>query len=63
MNNAKLLSTLLHLKELKITGFEFGNRGKELHLAVKPYKNGWPLPALPAALPHRSAGSPVPGLG
>lgn len=44
MNNAKLLSTLLHLKELKITGFEFGNRGKELHLAVKPYKNGCRCP-------------------
>lgn len=40
MNNSKLLCKLLCLKELKITDFEFRNRGKELHLAVKPYKNG-----------------------
>ena len=44
MNNAKLLSALLHLKELKINGFEFRRRDKELHLDVKPYKNGCRCP-------------------
>lgn len=40
MSNARLLNTLLHLKELKIKWFLFKDRGKELHLGVKPYKNG-----------------------
>jgi transposase len=40
MSNQKLLSKILRLKELKITGFEFKDRGKELHVGVKPYKNG-----------------------
>lgn len=40
MGNTKLLSKLLRLKCLKITWFEFKDRGKELHLGVKPYKNG-----------------------
>jgi transposase len=35
---------MLRLKALKITDFEFRNRDKELHLAVKPYKNGCPCP-------------------
>jgi len=40
MSNLKLLSKLLRLKELKVTWFELKDRGKELHLGVKPYKNG-----------------------
>jgi transposase len=40
MSNLKLLGKLLRLKELKITWFEFKNRDTELHLGVKPYKNG-----------------------
>ena len=40
MSNLKLLGKLLRLKELKITWFEFKEWGKELHLGVKPYKNG-----------------------
>jgi transposase len=44
MTNSKLLSRLLRLKTLKITDFEFRNRDKELHLAVKPNKNGCRCP-------------------
>lgn len=44
MTHSKLLSTLLRLKELRITGFQFKRRDKELHLAVKPYKNGCRCP-------------------
>ena len=40
MSNLKLLVKILRLKELKINGFEFRRRDKELHLHVKPYKNG-----------------------
>ena len=40
MSNLKLLSKILRLKGMKITRFWFKNRNKELHLAVKPYKNG-----------------------
>lgn len=40
MSNLKLLGKLLRLKELKITWFEFKDWGKELHIGVKPYKNG-----------------------
>ena len=40
MSNLKLLRTILRLKSLKITDFRFLQRGTELHLAVKPYKNG-----------------------
>jgi transposase len=32
------------LKRLKVSDFEFKNRGTELHLAVKPYKNGCRCP-------------------
>ena len=39
MTNHRLLARLLQLRELKITGFQFKNRDKELHLSVKPYKN------------------------
>lgn len=44
MSNMKLLGKILRLKEMKINGFEFKNRGKELHLFVKPYKNGCRCP-------------------
>jgi transposase len=40
MSNLKLLCKILRLKGLKITNFWFENRDKELHLSVKPYKNG-----------------------
>lgn len=36
----KLLAKILRLKGLKINGYEFRRRDKELHLVVKPYKNG-----------------------
>ena len=41
MSNLKLLRKILRLKSLKVTDFCFKNRGTELHLAVKPYKNGY----------------------
>jgi len=44
MNNTKLLSKILRLKELKVTWFRFESRDKELHLGVKPYKNGCRCP-------------------
>jgi len=44
MSNLKLLYKILRLKGMKITEFWFGNRGKELHLAIKPYKNGCRCP-------------------
>ena len=40
MSTLRLLGKLLRLTELKITWFEFKDRGKELHLGVKPFKNG-----------------------
>ena len=40
MSTTRMLGKLLRLKELKINWFEFRDRGKELHLGVKPYKNG-----------------------
>lgn len=40
MSNTKLLRKILRLIELKVTWFRFQDRGKELHLGVKPYKNG-----------------------
>ena len=39
-----MLRTILRLKSLKITHFRFLHREKELHLAVKPYKNGCRCP-------------------
>ena len=45
MSNVKLLSKILHLKHLKISDFWFQNCDTELHLAVKPYKNGCCCPA------------------
>ena len=44
MSNLKLLRTILRLKCLKITQFRFMHRDTELHLAVKPYKNGCRCP-------------------
>ena len=44
MRNSKLLCKLLHLTELKVTGFKFADYGKELHLNVKPFKNGCRCP-------------------
>ena len=44
MSNLKLLRKILRLKSLKITNFWFTNRDRELHLAVKPYKNGCRCP-------------------
>jgi transposase len=44
VSNLKLLSKILRLKGMKITRFWFKNRSKELHLAVKPYKNGCRCP-------------------
>ena len=45
MSNLKLLRTILRLKSLKIRHFRFLQRATELHLAVKPYKNGCRCPA------------------
>ena len=44
MSNLKLLYKILRLKGMKITRFWFKNRNKELHLTVKPYKNGCRCP-------------------
>ncbi|MFQ5544301.1 MAG: ISL3 family transposase [Nitrospiria bacterium] len=44
MSNIKLLCKLLRLKEMKITWFEFKKWDKELHIGVKPYKNGCRCP-------------------
>ena len=44
MSNLKLLNKILRLKGMKIPRFWFKNRDKELHLTVKPYKNGCRCP-------------------
>ena len=44
MSNLKLLSRILRLRDMKITAFWFKRRNKELHLSVKPYKNGCRCP-------------------
>ena len=44
MSNLKLLYKILHLEGMKITRFDFKHRDKELHLAIKPYKNGCRCP-------------------
>jgi transposase len=44
VSNLKLLYKILHLEGMKITRFDFKHRDKELHLAVKPYKNGCRCP-------------------
>jgi transposase len=40
VSNGKLLCKILRLKGMKITSFQFKDYGRELHLSVKPYKNG-----------------------
>ena len=40
MSNSKLLCKLLRLKDLKVNWFAFKDRGNELHVGVKPHKNG-----------------------
>jgi len=44
MSNLQLLKRVLRLKEMKITWMEFKDRDRELHLGVKPYKNGCRCP-------------------
>ena len=44
MSNLTLLAKILRLKELKITWFQFRQRDTELHLGIKPYKNGCRCP-------------------
>jgi len=44
VSNLKLLYKILRLKGMKITRFWFKNRDQELHLAVKPHKNGCRCP-------------------
>jgi len=44
VSNLKLLSKILRLKSLKVTNFWLKERGRELHLAVTPYKNGCRCP-------------------
>jgi len=44
MSESTLLKAILRFKELKITHFKFKNRNTELHLGVKPYKNGCRCP-------------------
>ncbi len=40
MSVLKFIQKLLKIKRFRVTGFSFKNRGKELWLEVKPYKNG-----------------------
>ena len=44
MTDRKLISKLLKLTGVKVTGISFKGRGKELYLCVKPYKNGCRCP-------------------
>ncbi len=44
MSNLTLLAKILRLKDLKITAFAFQQRDTELHLWVKPFKNGCRCP-------------------
>jgi transposase len=44
VSNLKLLSKILRLKGMKVTAFEFADRNRELHLTVKPHKNGCRCP-------------------
>ena len=44
MSNIKLLYRILRLQGMKITRFWFANQDRELHLSVKPYKNGCRCP-------------------
>ena len=49
MTNNNLIRTLLKLKDLKVVNFAI-NRGSELEIAVKPYKNGPDYPQTSASL-------------
>lgn len=44
MSNLKLLSKILRLKGMKVIAFTFRDHGRELHLTVKPHKNGCRCP-------------------
>lgn len=44
MTDMKLITKLLKLVDIKVTGISFKGRGKELYLSVKPYKNGCTCP-------------------
>jgi transposase len=44
MSNTRLLQRILRLKVLKVVSFWFTDRGRELNLRVKPYKNGCRCP-------------------
>ena len=44
MATGKLIRTLLRLKDIRITFFDFFHRKNELHIGVKPYKNGCRCP-------------------
>ena len=44
MTNSKFICKLLKLKGLKVGNFSFEGWGKELHLFVKPFKNGCRCP-------------------
>jgi len=44
MTATKAITKLLKLTGLKVTGFTFKGRGRELYLCVKPYKNGCQCP-------------------
>ena len=44
MSELRLLKKILRFKEVNITHFELKNRDTELHLGVKPYKNGCRCP-------------------
>jgi transposase len=45
MSNTRLLQRILRLKVLKIVDFWMKDRDRELHLRVRPYKNGCRCPA------------------
>jgi len=44
VSNLRLLARILRLTDMKITDFAFKSRGREIHLSVKPYKNGCRCP-------------------
>ena len=55
MRNLKLLNKILRLKGMKLTHFEFKIRDKELHLTVKPHKNGCRCPECGRLMQHACA--------
>jgi len=44
VSNLKLLGTILRLKGMQVTAFTFQDHDRQLHLSVKPYKNGCRCP-------------------